>query len=257
MAVRKDLRSVGEDSDSLACAIATAPAIESSRPGQRHRLRGWLSRTSASRYEHKSVLCVIPPHCRIPLSREPSATSLRRLIAYASSVGLRRPGVLNITASCVHTGGFTVTLTACSSPRPRFAQCSRQFAGILRANAAASPEKEQPGLLPQCSPMRLAPPPILSARLLPSPRRLRGKLIGSLRSKKRKRSFFVSAASFSGPAFSDSAFLSVALTASPQDQPAHSWRPSEDHFHGGGLGLPLFHEGRRTEDAMQSRKKRP
>jgi hypothetical protein len=44
--------------------------------------------------------------------------------------------------------------------------------------------------------------------------------------------------------------------ASAQDQPARSWRPSEEHFHGGGLGLPLFHEGRRTEDAMQSRKKK-
>jgi hypothetical protein len=32
--------------------------------------------------------------------------------------------------------------------------------------------------------------------------------------------------------------------------------PSEEHFHGGGLGLPLFHEGRRTEDAQQSRKKK-
>ena len=114
VAVRKDLRSVAEDSDSWAGAVATAPGIESSRPGQRHRLRGWLSRRSASRCEHKSVLCVIPPHCRIPLPREPSATSLRRLIACASSsvVGLRRPGVLNITASCVHTGGFTVTLIA-------------------------------------------------------------------------------------------------------------------------------------------------
>ena len=32
--------------------------------------------------------------------------------------------------------------------------------------------------------------------------------------------------------------------------------PSEDHSHAGGLGLPLFHEGRRTEDAQQSRKKK-
>ena len=53
-----------------------------------------------------------------------------------------------------------------------------------------------------------------------------------------------------------SAFLSVALPASPQDQPAHSWRPSKDHFHGGGLAARRFREGRRTEDAMQSRKKK-
>jgi hypothetical protein len=52
------------------------------------------------------------------------------------------------------------------------------------------------------------------------------------------------------------AFLSIALTASPQDQPARSWRPSEDYFHGGGLAARLFREGRRTEDAQQSRKKK-
>jgi hypothetical protein len=32
--------------------------------------------------------------------------------------------------------------------------------------------------------------------------------------------------------------------------------PSEEHFHGGGLAAPLFSEGRRTEDAQQSRKKK-
>ena len=32
--------------------------------------------------------------------------------------------------------------------------------------------------------------------------------------------------------------------------------PSKDYSHGGGPGLPLFHEGRRTEDAQQSRKKK-
>jgi hypothetical protein len=32
--------------------------------------------------------------------------------------------------------------------------------------------------------------------------------------------------------------------------------PSKDYSHEGGLGLPLFHEGRRTEDAQQSRKKK-
>jgi len=65
---------------------------------------------------------------------------------------------------CASTGGFTVTLTACSSPRPGFAQCPRQFAGIRRANAAASPkggqcDSHQPGLLspkPPPTPM-LAP----------------------------------------------------------------------------------------------------
>jgi hypothetical protein len=32
--------------------------------------------------------------------------------------------------------------------------------------------------------------------------------------------------------------------------------PSEEHFHGGGLGPPLFRERRRTKDAQQSRKKK-
>lgn len=32
--------------------------------------------------------------------------------------------------------------------------------------------------------------------------------------------------------------------------------PSEDHFRGGGLAARLFSEGRRTEDAQQSRKKK-
>ena len=32
--------------------------------------------------------------------------------------------------------------------------------------------------------------------------------------------------------------------------------PSKDYSHGGGLGLPLSHEGRRTEDAQQSSKKK-
>lgn len=58
------------------------------------------------------------------------------------------------------------------------------------------------------------------------------------------------------PPFSAPAFLSVALTASPQNQPAHSWRPSEDHFHGGGLAARLWCEGRQTEYAQQSRKKK-
>ncbi|TAK99638.1 MAG: hypothetical protein EPO07_10690, partial [Verrucomicrobia bacterium] len=61
---------------------------------------------------------------------------------------------------------------------------------------------------------------------------------------------------FSVPIFSAPASLAVALTASPQNQPAHSWRPSEEHFHGGGLAARLCSEGRRTEDAQQSRKKK-
>lgn len=107
------LRFAVEESEQVGFALARlAPRFFPQTRLNRSSARGWLSRRSASRCEHKSVLCVIPPHCRIPLAREPSATSLRRLIAYASCVGLRRPGVLNITASCVHTRCFTVTLTA-------------------------------------------------------------------------------------------------------------------------------------------------
>ena len=55
------LRSAVEDSESLACAIATAPGNESSRPGQRHRLRGWLSRTTGEAYGARSCAPVASP----------------------------------------------------------------------------------------------------------------------------------------------------------------------------------------------------
>jgi hypothetical protein len=51
-------------------------------------------------------------------------------------------------------------------------------------------------------------------------------------------------------------FLSIALTASPNTSARPLVVPSEDHSHGGGLAAPLFREGRRTEDAQQSRKKK-
>jgi hypothetical protein len=60
----------------------------------------------------------------------------------------------------------------------------------------------------------------------------------------------------SGPFFSAAALLSIALMASATEPARPRVVPSEDHSHGGGLGLPLFHEGRRTEDAQQSRKKK-
>ena len=56
--------------------------------------------------------------------------------------------------------------------------------------------------------------------------------------------------------FSAAALLSIALMASATEPARPRVVPSEDHSHGGGLGLPLFHEGRRTEDAQQSRKKK-
>ena len=64
------------------------------------------------------------------------------------------------------------------------------------------------------------------------------------------------AACHSGPFFSAPAFLSVALTASPTNTSPPLVVPSEDYSHGGGLAARLFSEGRRTEDAQQSRKKK-
>jgi len=68
--------------------------------------------------------------------------------------------------------------------------------------------------------------------------------------------FFVWAASFSVPAFSAPAFLSVALTALPTAPARPLAAPSEDYFHGGGLGARLFREGRQTEYAQQISKKK-
>ena len=58
------------------------------------------------------------------------------------------------------------------------------------------------------------------------------------------------------PAFSASAFFSIALTASPTAPARPLAVPSEAYAHGGGLAAPLFREGRRTKDAQQSRKKK-
>jgi hypothetical protein len=95
------LRFAGEESEQMASRWRDSPPSGFSADPA-HGVIGSqrLSRRSASRCEHKSMLCVIPPQCRIPLAREPSALSLRRFIANA--FGLQRPGVLNITASCVH-----------------------------------------------------------------------------------------------------------------------------------------------------------
>ena len=150
--------------------------------------RGWLSLRMLPGVTHKCCYVLIPPHCRIPLPREPSATSLRHLIANASSsvVGLRRPGVLNITASCVHTGCFTVTLTASRIPHPARG-CPRRVAVIAparrhpRANCTARLELANATRTSRvCSTPK--PPPIPDARPLPSPRGRRSKIVCSLRS---------------------------------------------------------------------------
>ena len=58
----------------------------------------------------------------------------------------------------------------------------------------------------------------------------------------------------SGPFLLRAPLLRLVLSPSlprRQIQPAHSWRPSEDHFHGGGLAARLSREGRHSEDHQQ------
>ncbi|MFN9889626.1 MAG: nucleoside-diphosphate sugar epimerase/dehydratase, partial [Pseudanabaena sp.] len=52
-------RSGVEDSESLACAGATAPENESSRPGQRQWLRGGVSRTQEERKQARNMKNVL------------------------------------------------------------------------------------------------------------------------------------------------------------------------------------------------------
>ena len=103
--------------------------------------------------------------------------------------------------------------------------------------------------------MRLAPPPILIARLLPSPRSLRweidslaslesGETVFLCRQLRFQVVFFLLRVSFRRP---------HCLAAKPA-RPLTV--PSKDYSRGGGLAARLFSEGRRTEDAMQSRKKK-
>ena len=51
-------------------------------------------------------------------------------------------------------------------------------------------------------------------------------------------------------------FLSVARHCVAKDTSPPLVVPSKDYSHGGGLEAPLFSEGRQTEDAQQSRKKK-
>ena len=70
-----------------------------------------------------------------------------------------------------------------------------------------------------------------------------------------KTKFFVSAASFSSPVFSARRFSPSPSRPCPKTSPPFVV-PSEDYSHEGGLGARLFREGRRTEDAQQSSKKK-
>jgi len=89
-----------------------------------------------SRFQTQELLSAVPPRCRIPLAREPSAHGDPAASSQAScrgrnTVGLRRPGALKITASCVQRP-WPARDAPCFRPaaltlRPRrSAQCSRQ-----------------------------------------------------------------------------------------------------------------------------------
>jgi len=62
---------------------------------------------------------------------------------------------------------------------------------------------------------------------------------------------------FSGPAFSASAFLSIALMASAQNQPAHSWRLLKSTSTGEGWGFRFFMKGDGQKTHSRAEKKRP
>jgi hypothetical protein len=54
-----------------------------------------------------------------------------------------------------------------------------------------------------------------------------------------------------------SAFLSIALTASPEKPARPLVVPSEDYSHGGGLPAPLFVKGDGQKTHSRAEKKRP
>ena len=77
------------------------------------------------------------------------------------------------------------------------------------------------------------------------------------RSEKMLERFFVKAASFSMPFFLQAPHsCGLLVTASPKAPARPLVVPSEDSSHGGGLAAPLFREGRQTEYAQQSSKKK-
>jgi len=90
----------------------------------------------ASRFQTQELLSSVPPRCRFPLAREPLGTRVPAASSQAScrgryTVGLRRPGALKITASCVQrplrAWHESLLAAGCSDPAPPPAtQCSRQ-----------------------------------------------------------------------------------------------------------------------------------
>jgi hypothetical protein len=62
-------------------------------------------------------------------------------------------------------------------------------------------------------------------------------------------------AAFSGPAFSTPTLSSIALTASPQNQPARSWRLLKSTSTGEGWGLRFFVKGDGQKTHSRAEKK--
>jgi hypothetical protein len=222
------LRSVVEDSDSWACAIATAPGIESSRPGQRHRLRGWLSRTNGEAYGARACAPVASP-C-FPVLH---TTHIVRSFPRASVTTLFRTAPTLLTREPLRRWNkATHNMALCVAPLLHcHADCSltsRKVSAVsapVRRHRSRQPplrlEMISRGCLPHARRCGSHPPPNPNARPLPSPRDRRWKLVCSLRSKNPAavfRSFFA------GP-------RPVALTSRPQHTGAHWAAPSEGHFH--------------------------
>jgi len=135
------------------------PRLASRRIGMKDRqtlrfsfVRGWAS-ALLSRSRHKSYYTQSRP---IPGTRfaGPPVTGPRRLLVLPA----RRPGSLSITASCVQTGCFTVTLTAIPDlafvravRAPARRHPSRQNAAPPELNMAGSASPIPPPI-PRCSP---------------------------------------------------------------------------------------------------------
>ena len=157
---------------------------------------------------------------------------------------------------CVTHRCFSVTLIASRRP-PAARDCPRRVAitAPVRRHPSRqhrrSPEKEQPGLLTP------KPPPNPNARPLPSPSGRRWTIVGSLRSKVGKRSFFVSAASFSGPAFSAPRFSpSPSLPRRKTSPPTRGdLLKSTSTGEGWRLGFSVKGDGQKTHSRAE--KKRP
>ena len=69
------------------------------------------------RLQTQELLSIVPPQCRIPLTREPSAPGTPPPPAY-SHQSIRRPGSLKITAPCVHRACRVCHGGCSAAPRP-------------------------------------------------------------------------------------------------------------------------------------------